>query len=97
MTPQKLDEQLSKITCQFQRRDTHMRNAIPAKKSEVTLRYLVTGDSYASLECLYRVSCSTICTFLSEVFSAACDTMKRVYSGKKSITNFQKLNVSLLK
>lgn len=45
--------------------------AIPvAIKLEVTLRYLATGDSFKSLEYLFRVPESTISMFLPEVLSA---------------------------
>lgn len=51
--------------------DTIMRNALsPKLKLEITLHYLATGDSYKSLQYLYRVSASFICSFLPAVFDA---------------------------
>jgi hypothetical protein len=51
--------------------DTIMRNALsPELKLEITMRYLATGDSYKSLQYLYRVSASSICSFLPAVFDA---------------------------
>lgn len=70
LPPEKFDELLSKINDKIQKRNTHMRNAIPARtKLEITLRYLATGDSYISLEALYRVGKSTISQFIPEVCS----------------------------
>lgn len=37
---------------------------------KITLRYLATGDSYKSLQYLYRVFASSICSFLPDVFDA---------------------------
>lgn len=55
----------------LKKEDTAMRMAIPvAIKLEVTLRYLATGDSFKSLEYLFRVPESTISMFLPEVLSA---------------------------
>lgn len=50
--------------------DTKLRMAIPiATKLEFTLRYLVTGDSFKSLEYLFRVPKSTILKVLPEGLS----------------------------
>ncbi|KAJ8877925.1 hypothetical protein PR048_022384 [Dryococelus australis] len=44
---------------------TNIRQAVTAKlKAEVTLRYLATGDSFKSLEIMFRVPKSTISQFL---------------------------------
>lgn len=68
LPPEKFDELLYKIKHNIQKKNTHMRNAIPARtKLEITLRYLATGDSYISLEALYRVGKSTISQFIPEV------------------------------
>jgi len=61
----------------IQKEDTVMRQAIPAKiKLEITLRYLATGDSLASLQYLYRVPKCTISTFLGEVLDAIYNGLK---------------------
>ncbi|GBO99314.1 hypothetical protein EVAR_564_1 [Eumeta japonica] len=61
MLTEKFDELLGKIVDKITKNDTHMRNAIPATtKLEITLRFLATGDSFVSLEALYRVGKSTI-------------------------------------
>lgn len=48
-----------------------MTEAIPAKiKLEITLGYLATGDSFKSLEFLFRVPKSSISKFIEEVLDA---------------------------
>ncbi|VVC38715.1 Harbinger transposase-derived nuclease domain,Endonuclease/exonuclease/phosphatase [Cinara cedri] len=55
----------------LKKEDTVTRMAIPViSKLEVTLRYLATGDSFKSLQYLFRVPESTISIFLPEVLSA---------------------------
>jgi len=56
----------------IKKEDTQMRMAIPPKtKLEVTLRYLATGDSFKSLEYLFRVlECIISLLFIPEVLTA---------------------------
>ncbi|XP_018360086.1 PREDICTED: uncharacterized protein LOC108759237 [Trachymyrmex cornetzi] len=71
LTREKFEELLEKVHPLIQKKDTQMRPAIPSRtKLEITLRYLATGDSYQSLELLFRVPACTICTFLPEVLDA---------------------------
>ncbi|XP_023310997.1 putative nuclease HARBI1 [Anoplophora glabripennis] len=59
---------LERISNRIQKSDTHLREAIPAQtKLEITLRYLATGDSFKSLEFLFKVPKSTISKFLPDV------------------------------
>ncbi|KAL4126047.1 hypothetical protein QTP88_010279 [Uroleucon formosanum] len=52
---------LSKIKVAIQKEDTNMRLAIPAEcKPNVTLRFLATGDSFSSLQYLFRIPKNTI-------------------------------------
>lgn len=68
---EKFEELLEKIHPLIQKKNTLMRLAIPSRtKLEITLRYLATGDSYQSLELLFRVAACTICKFLPEVLDA---------------------------
>lgn len=54
-----------------------MREAIPPRnKLEIVLRYLATGDSFASLEALYRVPKPTISKFLPEVLRAISEGLQ---------------------
>lgn len=71
--PPKFDELLSKIESVIQKRNTCMRDAIPAEvKLEITLRYLAVGDSSQrtnsdslyTLSALHGVERSTISEFI---------------------------------
>lgn len=68
---------LGLVSPKIQKNDTNMREALPAKlKLEVALRYLATGDSFKSLEYLFRVPKSSISKFIEEVMDAVCDALK---------------------
>lgn len=61
MTEFQFEYLLLRVTNIISKSDTNMRQAISAKtKLEVTLRYLATGDSFKSLEFLFRVPKNTI-------------------------------------
>jgi len=65
-----------------------MRDALPAKlKLEVTLRYLATGDSYKTLQYMYRVGKSSISEFIPEVFNAIFEELKEFIEVKKKNKN----------
>lgn len=54
-----------------------MRTALPAKlKLELTLRYLATGDSYKTLQYMYRVEKSSICESIPEVVQAIYEALQ---------------------
>lgn len=68
---------LKLVSPKIQKNDTNMREALPAKlKLEITLRYLATGDSFKSLEYLFRVPKSSISKFIEDVLDAVCDALK---------------------
>ncbi|CAD7088081.1 unnamed protein product [Hermetia illucens] len=59
------------------KRDTVMREAIPAEiRLAITLRYLATGDSYASLSFLFKVSTQSISKIVPEVAKSICSALK---------------------
>jgi hypothetical protein len=71
MSRKQFVELLSKVKPYIEKQDTNMRECIPAHvKFQITLRYLVAGDSFGSLEALYRVPRTTISKFLPEVLNA---------------------------
>ncbi|XP_023312161.1 uncharacterized protein LOC111692397 [Anoplophora glabripennis] len=77
MSEEKLEELLSKVQDVIKKQDTVMRQAIsPRLKLQVTLRYLATGDSFATLASVYRVPKNTISNFLGEVCTAIYDTLQ---------------------
>jgi len=68
MTECQFEYLLLRVTNIISKSDTNMRQAINAKtKLEVTLRYLATGDSFKSLELLFRVPKNTISIFQKPV------------------------------
>lgn len=80
---------LGLVSPKIQKNDTNMREALSAKlKLEITLRYLATGDSFKTLEYLFRVPKSSISKFIEEVMDAVCDALKEFIkvSEKKSST-----------
>lgn len=86
ITPNKFEELLACIKKDIQRKDTIMRNAVPAKlKLELTLRFLATGDSLRSLSYLFRIPVCTISLFLPEVLETI----------SKSLSNFLQVNFLL--
>ena len=72
------EELLEKVTPVIQRfQDTWMREAISAsERLSITRRFLATGDSYQSLEYLYRIPVSTLSTLIPETYQAMYDCLK---------------------
>lgn len=71
MTEFQFEYLLLRVTNKISKSNTNMRQAISAKtKLEVTLRYLATGDSFKSLEFLFRVPKNTISKFIPETCEA---------------------------
>ena len=76
MRPELYQELEQRITAEFQRDRTLMRDPLsPGVKLAVTLRHLVTGDSYTTLQYAFRVASPTIEKFVLEV----CHTITRAY------------------
>lgn len=77
MTKQRFNQLLDKIKCTISKSDTVMRDVISAEvKLEITLSYLATGNSYRSLQRLFRVSTPTISKFIPEVCDAIYEGLK---------------------
>ncbi|XP_075233641.1 uncharacterized protein LOC142331537 [Lycorma delicatula] len=68
---------LEKTSPAIQKKDTFMRDALPAHiKLKITLRYLITGDSFKTLSKVSEVPKNTISTFLQECMAALCDVLE---------------------
>lgn len=77
LTPDAFDRLLKLILPVIQRSDTLMREAIPARiKLEITLNFLATGNSYRSLQHMFRVPKCTISGFLPNVCDAIFNSLK---------------------
>lgn len=71
------DYLLNLVTPLIMKSDTVMRKAIPAgEKLSVTLRYLATGDTFASLQYMFRIPKNTISNFICEVCEAIYNVLK---------------------
>lgn len=68
MSESAFDLLLNKVKTRIQRRDTHLRRAIPAKtKLQTTMYLLATGCSLRTLQHIFRLGKSTISDFIPEV------------------------------
>ena len=71
MTPASFKTLLNLIAPHIQKMDTSMRDAIAARvKLQITLNFMATGNSYRSLQHLFRVSKPAISNFIPEVCQA---------------------------
>lgn len=69
---------LAQIAHQITKYDTVMRSAVPARiKLEITLSYLATGNSYRTLQRLFRVSTPAISKFIPEVCDAIFESLRK--------------------
>lgn len=82
---QKFQELLRLVELKLTKSETWMRSPIsPKVKLEVTLRYLATGDSFASLQYLYRLPKCTISVFLPEVLLVIYEVLGNYITVRKS-------------
>lgn len=71
MNSEQFDNLLALVTPYIQKEDTNMRASISAgERLVLTLRYLATGDSFRSLQYLFRIPVSTISAIIPEVLDA---------------------------
>ncbi|KAJ8301055.1 hypothetical protein KUTeg_022574 [Tegillarca granosa] len=73
-------ELLQLVTPLIKRKDTCMRDAIPpAERLSLTLRFLATGDSYQSLEYLFRIPKQTLSYIIPDTCKAIYTVLKDKY------------------
>lgn len=71
MAPEQFDHLLALVKPHIEKSDTNMRSSIPAAHRLVlTLRYLATGDSFRSLQYIFRIPQTTISRIIPEVLDA---------------------------
>ena len=72
--PEFFNEMVERVTPILKKQDTNMRRPLSVGlKLAVTLRFLATGNSYASLQYSFRVSKSAISRFVPQVCQAIID------------------------
>ena len=77
MTSSEFDEIFARVENKILKKDTRMREAIPAEaKLAITLRFVATGESYQSLQYQYRIHRSTIAKFIPEVCDALFPSLR---------------------
>ena len=74
MDPAMFQELLTRLGPRIEKQDTRFRKALhPGLRLAITLRFLATGDSYKTLVYGFRVSHSTICLLVRQVYQAIFD------------------------
>ncbi|XP_052720345.1 uncharacterized protein LOC128191988 [Crassostrea angulata] len=73
MPPAMFYELLQRITPRIQKSERYGRPLEPGLKLAITLRYIVTGNSYKSLQYSFRVAHNTIALLIPEVCQAMID------------------------
>lgn len=80
MSENNFDFLLDLVTPLIQKQDTTMRKSIPAgERLAITLHFLATGQSFKSLQFLFRVPQNTISTIIPEVLDAIYTVLKEDY------------------
>lgn len=91
ITAEELDLLCSNLQSRLQRNDTNWRRAITVReKILLTLRFLATGDSYTSLQYLFRISKQSISKIVPEVCDAIIEHLKdhvKVIKKKQYLVN----------
>lgn len=71
MTSEQFNHLLSLVSPLIAKKDTVMRKSIsPSDRLILTLRYLATGDSFRSLQYLFRIPANTISIIIPKVLDA---------------------------
>ncbi|KAJ8926472.1 hypothetical protein NQ314_021158, partial [Rhamnusium bicolor] len=77
MSENQFEELSEKVKSKIEKQNTIMREALPSRlKLQITLRYLATGDTYGTLEALYRVPRCSIGRFVPEVCKAIWEVLE---------------------
>lgn len=78
MSKNDFDYLLNLVAPYITKQDTDMRKAISAaEKLSLTLRYLATGETFSSLQYIFRIPKSTISGFVCDVCEAIYNVLKK--------------------
>lgn len=87
MTPADFEILLNMVAPHIVKQDTKFRVAVsPAEQLAVTLRFLASGDSYASLMYLHRISKSKISSIVPTVCEAIFEVLQHYIKVRKKQT-----------
>jgi len=77
MSPSEFEFLINLIGEKLSKKDTAFRKAISVQESlALTLRFLASGDSYVSLQCLFKISKQAISCIVPEVCEALVEKLK---------------------
>jgi len=77
MSPTDFEILINLVGHKIKKNDTHLRNAISVQdRLAVTIRFLATGDSYSSLQYLFKISKQSISSIIPEVCQALVQALK---------------------
>lgn len=80
MSSTDFEEIINMIGPKISKMDTKFRTAVSVKERlAITLRFLATGDSYTSMQYLFKVSKQLISSIIPETCKAICDSLKEYY------------------
>lgn len=90
MTSADFEYLLNLIGPSISKQDNHLRKSIPARERlAVTLRFLVSGDSYQSLSYLFKMSPQVISLIIIEV----CEALKTKLSDQVKVIYCKLINI----
>lgn len=88
MSPTDFEYLLNMIGPKIKKQDTRFRKAISVQdRLALTLRFLATGDSYTSLQYLFRISKQSI----SEIIPEVCAALLEVLRENVQVSKFNRL------
>ena len=94
---EKFEELLRAIEASLVKQDTMMRSAIPPRERlAVTLRYLATGEKFASLEKQFRISRTAISYIVLEVSHLVTEVLRQFWKFCSKVELFMLLSVILI-
>jgi len=77
MSPTDFEILINLVGHKIKKKDTHLRIAISVQdRLAVTIRFLATGDSYSSLQYLFKISKQSISFIIPEVCQALVQALK---------------------